>query len=538
MSTVTKSNTYLNWLEDECFFSVCSRQHIFWGGSHPQETLQSIFECDVEYYNHDFPRNLGSLNKNAIAAWGKSDAIIEEHTIAPMFFPFQSTEHVNAHKEVMKGRNLGPIKYKLGLITGRFGGEHPLKACTKCILDDRNTCGVAYWHLTHQLPGVTICPLHHCLLKESTENRQWSRAFNLCIPSESILIEPKSSPLDDDTLSTLRNVSNAAVKLRALGSTARFEKELVAQVYERELARVGTSRRNKEAAARNFVHHCMTLRKHAQFSSLPASYVCALAFISQMTRKPRGYYHPLKHVVLISWLFGGVEAFVTAYADQAKQSEKPKFYSCKQPELSAARRYTKLKVANHTPTLKPKKMFEDVKKRVIASLESGTSKTEICSRFGISISTINRILRLNPMSREKIVDESKLHMLGDQRKQWSVTVFNNPNYGAKHIRSLIPSVYAWLYRNDKAWLSLQTSYLPRRRPGNNSKTDWDYRDENLCTKIKEVLKMRDCGTTVLRKYELYQLVPGLHKALESRPHYPKARALLDQVTQPDFHVHS
>ena len=34
---------------------------------------------------------------------------------------------------MLKGDNLGSIKYRLGLITGRFGAEHALKACSCCI---------------------------------------------------------------------------------------------------------------------------------------------------------------------------------------------------------------------------------------------------------------------------------------------------------------------------------------------------------------------------------------------------------------------
>lgn len=536
MSTVRTPETYLNWLEDECFFSLCSRQHIFWANSSAQETLKSLFECDIESYCHDFPRNLRSLNKSAISAWGNAEEIIDQHTIAPMFFPFQSAEHVTAHNEAMKGNNLGPIKYKLGLITGRFGGEHPLKACSECIIDDRCTHGVAYWRLSHQFPGVTICPIHNCLLKESKENRQWSKAFSLFIPSESILIEVGLMAVDGETFEILKNLSNAAVKLGELGGKTRFETGLVAQVYDAALARLGTSRHDKEAAAQGFAHHCLTLRNHPQFSSLPASSVCAIAFTSQMTRKPRGYCHPLKHLVLISWLFGSVEAFVSAYEHQARQREKPNIDVSSKIELPEAKQCSTSNVFFRTQMLKPKKMFKEVKKRVLDSLERGTSKADVCTGFGISTSTVNRILRLNPLTQKKINEMNNCESREERRKQWTLALSNNPGFGVKKIRNLIPNTYAWLYRNDKIWLAIQTSYFPRRRSGNNSKTDWENRDDDLCNRIKKALIMRNCASMALRKYELYELVPGLYSALESKPHYPKTRALLAELAQPDFHV--
>lgn len=535
MATARTPNIHLNWLQDECFFSLCSRQHIFWGHSSAQQTLEQLFKCNIKSYCHDFPRNLGSLNEIALAAWGSIEEIIERHTIAPIFFPFQSIEHVIAHKDSMKGNNLGPIKYKLGLITGRFGGEHPLKACSQCIVDDRNTCGVAYWHLSHQFPGVTICQKHFCLLKESKENRQWSKAFSLCIPSEPTLIEAGSAGFDNDTFTTLKNVSDAAAKLGMTGAKIRFDPELVARAYDEALARLGTNRQAKEAAAQAFAHHCWKLRNHPQFECLPHTDLCAIAFISQMTRKPRGYCHPLKHLVLISWLFGSVEAFFTTYEHLARQRKNLNIDASSKIELPEARQGTTSKISLRTTISKPKKMFPEVKKRVLHCLEHGTSKAEVCTAFGISLSTVNRILRSNPISQEKITEIKNFENREEHRKQWSLALSNNPGVGAKKIRSLIPNIYTWLYRNDKIWLSMKISHLPHGNSGNNSKTDWEHRDDELCKKIKNALLMRDFGTVALRKYDLYELVPGLYSALESKHHYPRTRVLLAAVTQPDLH---
>lgn len=534
MSTASAPHTYLNWLQDECFFSLCSRQHIFWANSSAQATLASLFESNIVSYCHDFPRNLLSLNEIALDAWGSAEEIIEQHTIAPIFFPFQSIEHVIAHKESMKGNNLGPIKYKLGLITGRFGGEHPLKACSQCIVDDRDICGVAYWHLSHQFPGVTICLKHYCLLQESKENRQWSKAFSLCIPTEETLIEARSGTFDDDTFTTLKNVSDAAARLGTMGGKIRFEPELIAQTYDEALACLGTSRQGKEAAAQAFSHHCWKLRNHPDFRSLPPTDVCALAFTSQMTRKPRGYCHPLKHLVLISWLFGSVDAFFSSYEHLARQRDNTNINVSPKMELIEAKQTTSSKILPRTTKLKPKKMFTEFKTIVLDSLLIGTSKADVCTEFGISMSTVNRILRLNPFSQEKINETKNFERKQEHRKQWSLAQSNNPGFGIKKIRNLIPKVYAWLYRNDKNWLNMQTSSLPRIKHGNNSKTDWAHRDKELCKEIRKVLLMRNCGSMALRKYELYELVPGLYSALEKKHHYPKTRALLAAVTQPDF----
>jgi hypothetical protein len=534
MDTNRRPDTYLNWLEDECFFSLCSRQHIFWTNSSPQETLASLFECPIDTYSHDFPRNLNSLNKNAISVWGSAQEIIDEHTIAPTFFPFQSLEHMTALKEAMKGESLGPIKYKIGLITGRFGGEHPLKACSECIISDRRTYGVAYWHLSQQLPGVTICPIHNCFLRESKENRQWSKAFSWSIPSESILIESGPLAFNDDVFEAFKIVSDAATKLGKLGDRTRYEPEPVAQVYSAAMVRLGKSGREKNAAAQSFAHYCSMLRKHPQFSSLPDSVMCAIAFTSQMSRKPRGYCHPLKHLVLISWLFGSIELFISAYEHQAEQRANIK--NNELPKMEHHKSIQRIKPVIHTPTLKPKKVFEEVRNRVLDILRSGTSKAEVCLDFGISISTVNRLLRLNPAIEEVRNYRVKFGKNEQQRKKWNMAVIENPGFCVNKIRRLIPNIYAWLYRNDKVWLSKQAKSLPSGRSGNNSKIDWKSRDEELCARIKDVIINGDLNLVHLWKYELYQLVPGLYSALERKQNYPRSRALLAKVTKSNSNV--
>ena len=529
MSTTSDRSTYLNWLEDECFFSVCSRQHIFWANYSPRETLAFLFNPGINSYSHDFPRNLDSLNPNAVAAWGSVEDIINQHTIAPIFFPFQSLENALAHKEAMKGENLGSIKYKLGLITSRYGGEHPLKACNECILDDRATHGIAYWHRTHQFPGVTICEKHGCLLKEAKENRQWSRTFSWFIPSEDILIEDEPCAIEDSAFEALKSISTAAIKLGELGPWTRFEPGLVAQVYESTLARMGTSRLEKMAAAEDLAQHCSKLRMHPQFWPLPSSSLCAIAFTSQMTRKPRGYCHPLKHLVLISWLFQSIECFVSAYQHQARLTDEARF--CEPQDAKV----TKVKSSKITTTLvpplvfKPKKIFKEVKKKILASLATGTSKVAVCTSFGISISTVNRMLRLNPTIKSMRIELTSLNEHERHKRQWYLTLAEHPNFSTNQIRKLIPNIYAWLYRNDKPWLTEQSLKLPNGRSGNNSSTDWASRDENLCAKIKDAMRRRTQDSIPLRKSDFYQLIPGLHPALQNRAHYYKTRALLAEI---------
>lgn len=532
MKIIMIRDAYFNWFEDECFYSLCSRQHGFWANGSSRETLASLFDVGIKSYSHDFPTYLDKLNPSAVAVWGNSENIINRHTIAPLFFPFQSAEHVHAHKEAMKGNCLGSIKYKLGLITGRFGSEHPLKACSACILDDKRKHSVAYWHLSHQFPGVTICPAHDHLLRESRINRQWSREFCLELPSEKNLISPEKFALSDNAFEALKGLSHEAVKLAGLGASIELQSHLVSRVYHAAMADLGAPWQDKTAAAVDFTRHCLKLREHPLFSPLPSSNECATAFVTQMTRKPRGHCHPLKHLTFISWLFGGVDAFVKAYQNQAVADEAKEVAGIKSADLSQGKTSNEVKTSIPSLIFKPKKVFKEIKESVTAALESGLSKDKTCESFGISISTINRILRLSPEVGKKIAATARINMNSQRREEWCAAVFEHPELSVKRIRQLIPGTYAWLYRNDMTWLKTQCCKLPCGRYGNNSAINWDDRDKKLCARIMATIIEYDTAAATTRKCDIYELVPGLYSALERKSHYAKTRKLLAELKKP------
>lgn len=519
---------YLHWLEDECFFSLCSRQHFLCAKHSSAETLSDLFGSETKSFSHDFPRSLELLNESAKLIWGTSEKIIHEHTIAPIFFPFQSPENVDALERAMNRPTLGSFKYRLGLVTGRFGGEHPLKACIQCMAADRALHGVAYWHLSHQFPGVSICPFHNCLLLESKENRQWSRRFQWLLPDEAALITIGPRTHSHSTLKTLQAMSIAVVALGKLGSSCRFEPSLVVRVYKDAINRRGISPHAREATAERFAEYCSTLQPYPPFSTLPCDMHCAIQFMSQMTRKPRGYCHPLKHLTLILYLFERVELFVGSYQ---RLAEKQKILVVSNAKLVNQIQHKEGPLPRsdlEAGTLKPKKLIKELKDKIIESLVLGTPKKEICSRFEISISTVNRILRLNHLVEQEFKNIASLKIQEQQRNKWDTNVNLNPSLSANEIKKLIPNVYAWLYRNDRPWLFNRISNLPSGRCGNHVCIDWDSRDETLCALIKKTLIAHP---TKMRKSDLYLLVPTLFSSLERRSRFPKTRKYLFEIRQ-------
>jgi len=258
---MAQPDAILRWYNDETLFSLCSRQHQFLGHLDTSSTLKWLFGSQHSYTTHDFPSNLSSLDSRMTGCWGDTTSIILEHTILSLLIPFQSRDRIDNAVLAMKGASIGSIKYSLGLLTGRFGAEHPLKACTSCMSEDRITHGVPYWHLTHQYPGVVLCPIHGGLLKESIVNRQWSGRFKWVLPSNELLESNSLPALSGAARDALRLMSEAVLDLASYGKSRCFDPMVVNAVYKDALDQLGTSSEVRARVATSFAEYASLIRR-------------------------------------------------------------------------------------------------------------------------------------------------------------------------------------------------------------------------------------------------------------------------------------
>lgn len=528
-------NGTLRWLEDETFFSLCSRYHFFYGEGTPAMTTARLMNSSALTIKHDFPYNLDALNEQTLSVWGSPKTIICQHTILPLFFPFQSEANINAVIQAMRSSKLGSIKYRLGLVTGRFGAEHPLKACRACMTSDAVAYGVSYWHLTHQYPGVILCPVHRKMLMESHHNRRWSARFQWSLPSQELLIDGLETVPEPGAYNVLIQLATAVIDLAALGLHRRFDPKIVIAVYRGALSRLCRSGRGLKNVADSLSHLTSMLQSYHPLTSLPTTAEGAASFIEQLIRSPRGHCHPLKHLVMIIWLFGDMDSFVEAYEHQETmdgQASSPPTGG--RDRVSPVTEVIQVLAVAHNNTRKPKILKPCIRTQILEHLTAGESKNRICSDFKITISTVNRLLREEPLVAHSWVETQRKSALIEHREKWKALVREATQPSVKAIRDRAPGLYAWLYRNDKAWLGSQTAQLPTGRRGNNSRIDWEARDVELEKIIRSSLIERFGKEHNLRldNPEIFSLAPTLSSCLENRSHYPRTRALISLIKIP------
>lgn len=509
----------LDWLPDETLFSLCSRQHLVMGNLDPATTSTAVLGLSEKFIKHDIPCGIAALEQNGFHYWGNAESILLHHTIFSVFIPFQNKTKIEDAIITIKGDRIDSLKYRLGLVSSGFGAEHPLKACPYCMREDVYAHGIAYWHLTHQYPGVLICPRHQAWLMVSTKSRRWSGRFEWSLPTKDCLIQQASSQKLWLRPAFL-NLANNVIDLAVIGRVMSLESCAVAATYRTAVLQGGRSA--------SLLDRIEPLRRFHLFESLPEDEKSTESFMSQLIRPLRRSIHPLKHLLLIDWLFDDLRSFLKAYdAEVARLVQRVASTTSRKPDkqvsLSNAAAPTK-----NTP--RPKRLRGELKEVLLSKLGKGIPKQKLCEELEISISTINRLLRANPVTNALAIEARNSRELAEHRAQWRYLHNLHPELGVQALRNIIPSIYAWLYRNDKAWLMAKEQTFVKPAKVEKHPVDWEARDSRLLSMIRMAYEaitglQRGPVTTT----ELYARVPMLSSCLENRNRYPASRAFLSTV---------
>jgi len=506
------------WLPNESLFSLCSRNHVFLGSTLWAQTSERLFGHARQGTQHDFPSNVGVFADRAGESLGTAAEIVRQRTILPFFAPLQSYERIQAAEQTMLGPHLGFLKFQLGLITGRFGAQHPLRACPECMTEDIETVGSAYWHLDHQYPGVLICMRHGELLRESIHKRMWRGRFSWCLPTFHELT--RAEDLGLSCRSRLQHIANACLRLADIGFNGRIDAKHLRQVYAAAISNSHgkASRRDSlpTPVVQSFARFTKPLQTVRPFSALPSNEQQAEAYLRHLLLPARSPGHPLRHLTAIAWMFESFDQFLETY--NSVRSSVP----ADEPQHSESKLSVAIQPASPEPLkkkpLKPKFLKPTVRRKALQLLARGLSKNSVCQRIGITISTVNKLLRSEPAVREAWIEISRKRACAYHRAQWCRSARRYPDYSPQQLRKLIPSIYAWLYRNDRTWLAEQTANLPSGRRGNHSKVDWDARDRNLEKVVRELIDTAAEQPPDLE--QIYLLIPELLSCLRKKERFP------------------
>lgn len=529
------------WLADETIFSFCSRYHQLSDHHISSQTTLRLFGHPRTGSAHDFPARIDWLATRMDGRLGDPDFIVRSRTILPYYLPLRSAEVAAEAVSRLRGDGIGSLKFQLGLLTSRFRAHHPLKACARCIADDRRRYGVAIWHLPHQLPGTWLCakhdePLRSCIAKTADVERF---LWHLPNPSSLTATDPPST-----TISQLRDMASVDMGLWSMPVGQHFEPQYLLETYldalrERNFA-MESGRLKLAPLSAAFAAHSAGLRAIPAFSGLPANVSEAQVQLGRLFRLPRTGTHPLRHLAVITWLFPSWESFRSAYLTAASRQPAPNEgaaselnHGSQQDEVS--RRIGKPQRPAPSPKVRtaprPKRLHAPVRRIIVAALQGGVDCKQVAADTGFSIPTIGRVLRGEPGLQEQWRAAALERLRAQQREKWLAHRASNPTCSIKELRLGYPAAYAWLYRNDQVWLRSTGSPPPAERSGNHVSISWDERDRELSQAIRRVALDRAERTPGGRvtKRALLEAIPELAVRMRQLSRLPLSSRALDSA---------
>ena len=544
------------WLPDETLFSLCSRYHRLSKNYKSSSTCQQLFGHKLQGLAHDFPSRIDYLAAAADGALGSPDEIIYRHSILPFYLPL-AQEHIKTSAiSAMRGEGIGHLKWNLGILTSRFRANHPLKACPKCLGEDVQNHQVSYWHRSHQLPGVWICPIHSERLLTSIIKSTGVERFFWCLPNLNELESPFTSvdPNQAQSNASLLKLARSSISLASLPESFLFDPTRLQQCYlsrlkDRGLIKESWLQIKPRELGVQFSEHAQVLRVTPELTALPNTVDEAIAFARKMIA-PRTGTHPLRHLVWVNWLFGGWDQFFQAYenfsedifrkpnlsppeipVDNPKKTELINLLTNEGLTITGAAKLLEVdfgtaaawatKAGIKAPT-RPSKMTPEIRDEMIRALIGGEDKEVVAKTHSLSVTTVTRLLTTEIGLSETWHQERFKKTRESHRQTWCTVIANNPNLGAKAVRILEPSAFAWLYRNDAEWLTEQSKYLNKVIRQNHSNVDWDARDKDLAQQVKDTALQifEENSYKRILLWMIYQRLPNLKAKLAKLERLP------------------
>lgn len=102
--------------------------------------------------------------------------------------------------------------------------------------------------------------------------------------------------------------------------------------------------------------------------------------------------------------------------------------------------------------VRPKKLKAPLRDLVIELLASGAEPADVAALSGLSLVSVYRVLAANPRLKECRTASKRASEVVARQAMWLTLLKGNPGLPARQLRMKAPAVYAYLYRNCRAWL--------------------------------------------------------------------------------------
>ncbi|MFH6955281.1 TnsD family Tn7-like transposition protein [Pseudoalteromonas sp. XMcav1-K] len=482
MSRANQFTFFPNPAPGETIYSWVSRYHLMSGyHSFRDRTMKALGVKEGRAFN-EFPSYLPKLSH---VTRTPLDYLITQMTPYNYYASFLPNDlKRNLWKSLASGTTKS-LQSQLGAVANRLTPGDSFFCCRHCISEDIEKYGFPFWHMHHQITGVTVCPIHHEALHTIR------RVKSSPIMPEAF-IERSSGSVEERYSRIIQSMTIASEQNLII---ADIQKSYYRRLNDLGFITIGKRIRFKQLSS--YIYKHLT-----QIMPSDRAYIYLLSQLSK-GRYPQSLFylansnhHPLKHVVLIEALFGNWSSFISEVKkpvenillakdsisnpkrnlqlsdiaiDMLKKGDSLRSIS-KVVGMSVSSIKILAQRSGFNISTRPSKVFPSTEKAILRALALGKKTSDIASKFNLSVGAIEQVLRkystLVPYRKRLRFLKSQI-MHRNNIKQFMEA---NPNCTRNSIKKLISASYMWLYKHDKAWLysSLPPALERRERFRNNN----------------------------------------------------------------------
>ena len=477
--------------DGELLYSWCARFHRLSGNSRPKTTSRILFGDSVEGFRHDLPARLDHFAQVTQDHLGSAVEVIRDRTQYTLHTPFLDEKARKAVIEAMLGHDRATVSRHLGLSRSGLATAEPLKACLVCLEEDRTAGRIGWWRMEHQWPTTYVCLEHRCRLNIQAMDLSKKLPHDWHLPAEfraeQWAVAPTLGQQQVERLTHIARWVREFLKRQEIvldGTLLRHVYLLQAKAHG-WLAMDGSLRFAMLRDAFVETHKGLEAQQRWQFLGNVATVNGGI--LGALLRAYPGRRHPLKHVLLMAFLFEHPEEFYELYqrcrniADveggrglerqlmdkQVRLIEmvtvegKSVNASCRELEIPTTQGLKVLKKEGVIYRQRPR-VAPEIKIALDELLHAGVCQDEIVKRLRIRKAFIKDYLAgrsaLRTVWEQAIAVERTAHY----RAHFLQVLENNPSVPLKRIRRISGNGFEWLYRNDREWLAENLPGIWRR----------------------------------------------------------------------------
>lgn len=448
-----------NVLPDELLFSRLIRYCCLYAVPIP-EFLNSVYGDNRASINPILTAGLSSLT----SVFGESqDNLLREQTLAPLFMHYYPHYKEKLTEAMISTDNYTAIRLSQ-LSCVREHEELTLKMCPMCVQEDIRQFGVAYWHRSHQIPGIESCHDHQQQLVHVSLPQRYRLAAGL--PSLYLEVESPESNYQSFLLARFaKQVLLEQSKSISTFSPVSYKEKLADLGY---VTKAGRLRRIKLLS--DFCQFISQLQ-YSSAKLLPASesdykYVTNLLY-NQYSQ------HIFKYLILGYWLSRQkvIRKEPVARHEQVEQSLQHIKQHCvsllhqglsvsevsKQTGKSRTYITSVAYSAGMAHLFEPTKLKSSIRAEIIALAWKGFHRVEIARRTSVSTGSVEMLIS----AVNGLVEWRKQCKHESKRRRYKCQILryrqNTPLKIRKDIKRDCNAAFYWLYLHEPEWLE---SVLP------------------------------------------------------------------------------